>query len=321
MTDEPNNITALPDPEPPKPVLLWKKEKSPQENTVFLALSHAFGTSEGEPEFEWAVTPKLWRDRVVFEVRHSAKDLLPEGAEKLTFEDARQAQEWCERIERELGGELPEFTLPETEEVPAVADARGYAPTHKVLARWSRNAGILYLYRVWAKPEDPAQTQERVMEGDEYEAALVGFLRQKLVEEVAKRVMAGWTVPLSVDGPWGRMVLGVKVDFAEIASLTWHRPEKLRGNVSPRLKEITMEVQLEAPTHESVLRMIALLDHGQRLEMEAKVAGKSEDELRAEIERNVRDAGVTLGGEGGVLPVTIEDMAAVGIDPLKGVRP
>jgi len=322
MTTEPNpetNIVALPPPEtPPRAVLVWTRELDPHENTVLMALSHALGDAEGKPCFSWVTHPVLRRDAIKYSVAESAPALLPDGASKLLFDDAGAAQAWCERIETELGGGAPEYAQPEAESAPIVADKLGYCPTHKIIARWSRNGGVLTLWRVWAKPDDPAQTQEREIEEEaEYEAALVQCIRQQLLAEVARRMLSGWTAPITAKGRFGVMTLQVEVEFVRCVSLTWHRPAALHGNVSRKQMEPCITVILDAPTHDDIVRMVALTERRQRLALEQKAEGKSEDELRAEIMANAAAAGVT-GGE--VLPVTLEDMQAAGVDPTKGVR-
>jgi len=315
---QPENIVALPPPEAPGEVLIWKREKDALENTLFLALSHAIGNSEGKPCFAWVVTPILMNDAIRFTVNQTAPELLSSGRSDgpSFYETAREAQAWCEAQERELGGGAPGYVAPSAEDTPLVADAKGYCPTNKVLAKWSRNGGAVYFYRVWAKPDDPTQTQERELEGDEYEAALVGFVRQQLLTEVASRVKDGWLAPMTTRGPWGEMTLQVRVEFVECESLIWRRPEVLQGNAPMAKKKPNITVILDTPTHESVIRLVALLERRHRLELEAKAAGKSEEQLRAEIAANAAAAGIS----GDVLPVTIEDMKHVGVDPVKGVR-
>jgi hypothetical protein len=241
---QPTDSTPQPTPTPDQgPALVWAKHLDQAANTVFLALSHAICDAEGNTAFEWIVSPTLRQDRIQFVTRYSHQSLLPDGAEKLYFDDARQAQEWCERLELEMGGRPLAYAEPEAEESPTIADKDGYAPTHKVLARWSRNHGVLNFYRVWAKPDDLDQTQERELEGDEYEAVLVNWAKQRLVSLIAERVAKGWIEPFECEGPFGRFVLEAEVEFVRCVAFEWHRPEVIRGNVSPRLKQINQVVE------------------------------------------------------------------------------
>lgn len=313
---EPTITEADPTPVPSGPVLVWAKHLDQAANSCFLALSHAIGDPDGESSCEWVVSPLLREDRIQYSVRYSNENLLPDGAEKLYFDDARQAQQWCERIEAENGGKPLSYGQPEPETDPLALDKDRYAPTHKVLARWSRNGGVLNFYRVWAKPDHPEQTQERELEGDEYEAVLVNWAKQKLVSMIAQRVATGWIEPFECEGPFGRFVLESEVEFVRCIAFTWHRPEVIRGNVSAKLREISSIVQFDPPTHEKVIALIAMAETKHRLELAKKAGDKTEEELRAEVAAHAAAAGVT----GDVLPVTIEDMQAVGIDPMKGVR-
>lgn len=337
-TSTPEPLTTPIEPPPGVTPLLWREFADDYQNTQRDALSHVFAN----PAY-WRVSPVVREDTLKWRVFAKENELLTKtmaagipgvlkGTGSCVFDSPMDAMDACELVEIALGGAenapRPPVENPD-DSAPMATDHHGFAPTRQIKARWSRNGGALYLYRVWAKPEDPSFTQERKLEGEEFEAALPAFLRQKLVQTLVATIVRpeGWIVPMELEGAAiGCMRLECSVHFAECVGLYWEKPahwlarQKALANAKPDEIHNPNWQTLEAPTHDFIVSIVGEHLVHQRDEFDKKLAGKSIPQLQREIVKTAQSMGLTVEAppaeeEGGhILPMTLENMQAEGRD-------
>lgn len=317
---EPTHTPEIP---PGVTPLIWAERIDESKNSHFEALSHVFT----EP-LCWRVDPVMRENRVQWTVAQSDTLLYDLGAvsQGTWFATPEEAKKHAEDVEIEAGGAgfapRPLQDNPDTT-APAIADEHGFAPTRKIVARWSRNGGVLYLARVWAKVENPEITQSRDLHGEEYEEALPNFLRQQIVTALVAKIVDGWRVPLAIDSDaTGRIELECEMHFVQALALRWEHPadRRARQALPPKERGMVNWRELPPPSHEQICLIVGQQLAEKRDEFEEKMAGTSVAKLQREITKNARSLGIHAEAPsadqetGNVLPITLENMQKEGID-------
>lgn len=308
--------------------LSWAESNDAKRNSQFEALSHLCANPDGTFCEYWEVVPVLEENRVFWRPTFSSALELPPEAFTLVnegrFETADDAKAACEHMEVQLGGaaRAPRMPVEDPHDAPPLmTDEHGFAPTRTVRSRWSKRDGVLYLFRVWAKPENPEQVLEKRLVGDEFEAALPGFITQEMVRSLVGSITSpgGWIVPLV----WRTQALGevrmeCEVHFVNVRGLFWAKGQPIE--LHPTKADF---LELPTPSHALICSIIGEELARKKADYDKTLATTSTEKLQREIVKNARALGIQspmpeAEGDGGyVLPATLEHLQAAGMD-LKG---
>lgn len=301
--------------------LLWQETKDANGNSRFEAISMTYGDGAGTPSFLWVIVPVLRNNSVAWSVQETARELAPDEGFPEPFSDyehgnsIEEAKAWCQTHEDELrailGDGLLPYAEPEPETPPLTGDEHGFAPTLIVRPRWSRNEGVLRMYRVWKNPETGHEQEREILDQPDLDRALGGYFTQIMVEELVTRLSTGGFGRLIKDTPFATVVMTAELDFLDVSSFT----ARIHGKNA-------RDIAIPLPSHERIMQVVARQMQERQRELAEKVGNVSTASLVASIQRNARLLGLpcdlTLADaapdESKILPITIEDVQAGGGD-------
>lgn len=302
----------------PTHTLLWNETRDAHGNSLHEAISLTYGDTDGQPRFCWRVRRVLRDNAAAWSVENTDREIAPGGEPpSLLFPGSvSDAKAWCQCRENDLRDHLGEGLLPaappEPESAPLVADEYGFAPTTCIRPKWSRNEGSLRMFRVWKQPGGDLEQEREITEQPELDIAIGAYYRQRMVEEHVTRLVRGLYGRLTHETPFAVCVMQAELHHVAVSSFTLH----VRG-ANPR------EIEVAPPSEEAILRCVARQMHARKADLDAKIGGRDERELMAEIERSARQLGISFappsahGSNGSsVLPITLEDVQAGGGDVL-----